>query len=115
MEEEINNELRSFVLDEIDKMKEKLHKMDNQMTKVLKDNQVLSAKVNNLETIIEKLTNTQINSKNKSKNNIEEEEATWLYYIPKGISLKKISAQLELSADGQALEINVGGWDDEVT
>ena len=65
MDDEINNEIKSIVLDEVEKLKEKMQKMENQVGKILKDNQTLSAKVNKLETIIENLTNSNLISKNQ--------------------------------------------------
>jgi nucleoside-triphosphatase THEP1 len=46
--------MKTIVLDEVDKLKEKFHKLENQVSKIIKENQTLTAKVNNLETIIEK-------------------------------------------------------------
>ena len=63
MDDELNMEMKTLVLDELAKFKEKLQKIETQMNKVQKENQVLTAKVNSLETIIEKLTNTKIKDK----------------------------------------------------
>ena len=49
-------------------IKEKMQKLENQVGKIMKDNQNLSAKVNKLETIIENLTNSNsVNKKHVNK------------------------------------------------
>ena len=45
-----------------------MQKLENQVGKIMKDNQNLSAKVNKLETIIENLTNSNsVNKKHVNK------------------------------------------------
>jgi|LauGreDrversion4_2_1035121.scaffolds.fasta_scaffold2132141_1 hypothetical protein len=68
MEDELNMEMKTIILDELSKFKEKIQKLEGQINKVQKENQTLTAKVNNLETIIEKLTNTNL----KNKQNVKE-------------------------------------------
>ena len=63
MEDELNMEMKTMILDELSKFKEKIQKLEGQINKVQKEIQNLTAKVNNLETIIEKLTNTNLKNK----------------------------------------------------
>ena len=121
MEDDINNEMKTIVLDEVDKLKEKLHKLENIVNKILKENQTLSAKVNNLENIVEKFTNSSLPNKNKvnlslkqAKSHGNEQEETWLYCIPKGCNASKILKKLDVSSDAQTIEINVDKWENEV-
>lgn len=126
-----NNAGLKIYIDELhnDKLSSKLEKMSDQIKTLTKENASLTAKVNNLELIVEKLclridasyiSDTSPNfAKTSNEKNIfeikrEEIEETWLYWVIPGVNMEEIIHKLNFSIkETFSLDVEVDQWVDE--
>jgi predicted nuclease with TOPRIM domain len=122
---ETNNlNLKNYIDDsESEKLLLKISKLEEQVKKLGNENNVLKAKLNNLENILEKVCaqlkiQTNLGSNSDIKTSIivkteDEIEETWLYYIKKNVSKDKIVNALNFGRTPVVIELKVDDWANE--
>jgi hypothetical protein len=120
-----NNNLKFYSPEEneIEKLNVKVSKLESKLKKIEKENTSLKAQINNLENIVTKIctnlkiaNNLPISPSTNKKNEDEEIEESWFYYIKPGITQEKIISSLSLSKnikESIIIEINISDWNDE--
>lgn len=119
----MENNIKNLIEEnDIEKLTSKMSKLETQVKKFNKENAMLKAKVNNMETILEKvcsqlkipikISGTSDQKTSSTNDNLEEE--TWLYYVKKGVNKEKILNAIGVkSGEGLIMEMKVDEWIDE--
>lgn len=119
----MENSLKNYVDGiENEKLVGKVLKLENTVKKLTSENNSLKVKINNLESIVQKiceqlkisdLSKMDLPNKNTQSLNQDELEETWLYYIKSGVTLEKIKQKLNFDQEAVLIELKAELWDDE--